>query len=224
MPIRLNLLAEAQAAEQLRRRDPVKRAIWIAALLVAVMLAWSSSLQFKVMLANSELNRVEGQMNAHTNEYQQVLANQNRTTDINDRLAKLRLLATARFLNASVLNALQQTLVDDVQLVRFKAEQTCLYTEGTKAHTNEDRIIPGTPAKSVEKVVITLEGSDSSRNPGDQVNKFQQTVASHPFFKTVLAPTNGIILKYISSPQFSPGTGKSSAQFTLECRYPDKTR
>jgi len=42
MPIRLNLLAEAQAAEEARRRDPVKRAIWIGALLVSVVLVWSS--------------------------------------------------------------------------------------------------------------------------------------------------------------------------------------
>ena len=33
MPIRLNLLAEAQAAEDLRRRDPVKRALWLARLM-----------------------------------------------------------------------------------------------------------------------------------------------------------------------------------------------
>lgn len=41
MPIRLNLLAEAQAMEEMRRRDPVKRAIWVGSLLVAVALAWA---------------------------------------------------------------------------------------------------------------------------------------------------------------------------------------
>ena len=37
MPIRINLLAESLAEEDLRRRDPVKRAIIIGALLVAVI-------------------------------------------------------------------------------------------------------------------------------------------------------------------------------------------
>ena len=37
---RINLLAEAQAAEELRRRDPVKRATWLGAFLVAAILAW----------------------------------------------------------------------------------------------------------------------------------------------------------------------------------------
>ena len=59
MPIRLNLLAEAQAAEEARRRDPVKRAILAAAFLVAIMLAWSSWLQGRAMLASNQLSREE---------------------------------------------------------------------------------------------------------------------------------------------------------------------
>jgi hypothetical protein len=53
MPIRLNLLAEAQAAEDFRRRDPVKRGIGLAALLVALMLVFSSFLQLRATLANT---------------------------------------------------------------------------------------------------------------------------------------------------------------------------
>ena len=41
MPIHINLLAEAQAAEELRRHDPVKRAIFIGISLVVVALMWS---------------------------------------------------------------------------------------------------------------------------------------------------------------------------------------
>jgi len=52
MPIRLNLLAEAQAIEEMRRHNPVKRAIWVGALLVCLMLVWSSSLQLKAMMAS----------------------------------------------------------------------------------------------------------------------------------------------------------------------------
>ena len=47
MPIRINLLAEQQAAEELRRRDPVKRAIWVAGFFVVVVVVWSGYLQFK---------------------------------------------------------------------------------------------------------------------------------------------------------------------------------
>ncbi|MGC3957234.1 MAG: hypothetical protein QM813_04480 [Verrucomicrobiota bacterium] len=51
MPIRLNLLAEAQAAEELRRNDPVKRALWVSVLLIALVLVWASSLQLKLIVA-----------------------------------------------------------------------------------------------------------------------------------------------------------------------------
>jgi len=39
MPIRINLLAESQALEEMRRRDPVKRAIWVGVLVVSLLLA-----------------------------------------------------------------------------------------------------------------------------------------------------------------------------------------
>ena len=224
MPIRLNLLAEAQAAEELRRRDPVKRAIWIASVLVGVMLAWSGWLQLKVMLAHGALDKVQAQINTHTNAYQQVLNNRAKISALSERLNKLRLLASSRFLNGSVLNALQHTVVDQIQLLRFRADQGYLYTEGTKGRTNEDRIIPGTPAKSLEKITLTLDGTDSSRNPGDQIAPFQQALASNAYFKQVLAPTNGITLKNFSPPGISPTTGKPCVTFTIECRYPEKMR
>ena len=49
MPLRINLLAEAQAAEELRRRNPVKRALWIGGFIVALILLWSSTLQVQLM-------------------------------------------------------------------------------------------------------------------------------------------------------------------------------
>src|SRR6266480_6875447 len=120
MPIRLNLLAEAQSAEDSRRRDPVKRAIWAGALLSSLMLVWSSSLQLKAMMASNEVGRIEGQMNARKNEFAQVLENQKKTEEIRQKLAALQVLTTNRFLQATLLNALQQATADDVQLIRVR--------------------------------------------------------------------------------------------------------
>ena len=75
MPIRLNLLAEAQAVEEQRRKDPVKRAIWAAVLLIAAVLAWASSLQLKAIVSNSALSAIVADMNACTNEYKLVVIN-----------------------------------------------------------------------------------------------------------------------------------------------------
>ncbi len=123
MPIRLNLLAEAQVAEEMRRRDPVKRALWVAALIIALVLVWSSVLQLRTTLANSDVTRVEAQMGARTNEFRQILDNQKKTADIDGRLRVLRQLAGQRFLQGNLLNALQQATVEDVQLIRLRGSE-----------------------------------------------------------------------------------------------------
>jgi hypothetical protein len=225
MPIHLNLLAEAQAAEEERRRDPVKRAAWVAALIVVLILVWSSSLQLKAILVHSDVSRLEGQIASHTNEYRGILEDQNRAVDIRSRLAALESLSTNRLLNGTLLNALQLTTVDDVQLLRLRVDQTYACVEGTKTRTNDSNvIIPGRPPTSTEKTVLTLEGADSSANPGDPLNKYKSALAANRDLKAVLVKTNGINLKNLTPPQISPLTGKRSVIFTLECRYPEKTR
>jgi hypothetical protein len=229
MPIRLNLLAEAQAIEEMRRRNPVKRAIWVAALLVAIMLAWSSLVQVAAMTANSKLGGTEAKMNALTNEYQAVMVNQKKTEEIKEKLTALHQLATNRFLQAILLNALQQTTVEDVQLARIRTEQTYALAEASKPRTNSiGTVLPGKPATVTERIVLTLEGTDSSANPGDQVNRFKEALASINYFRQTLGNTNGVNLKNMSQPQLLPAVGsaagKASVQFTLEARYPEKTR
>ncbi|HTL58754.1 MAG TPA: hypothetical protein VL361_23910 [Candidatus Limnocylindrales bacterium] len=223
MPIRINLLSEAQALEELRRRDPVKRATWGAVFLVCLLLAWWSSLWAKGVWARTELNRLESQLATRTNEYQQVLQNQQKLYDVAAKLEGLQQMATNRLLYGTLLNALQQTIVDDVQLLRLRAEQTYAYNDEIKPKTNaNDRIIPGKPASVTEKIVVVLEARDSGANPGDQVNKFKRAVNESPYFRAALGGTNEVRLASLSPPMFSDG--KPTIQFALECRYPEKTR
>ena len=225
MSIRLNLLAEAQAAAEMRRRDPVKRALWLAALFIALVLAWSSFLQLRITLANSDTTRVEAQMGARTNQFQQILENQRKTGEINGRLRLLRQLASNRFLNGNLLDALQLTTVDEIQLTRLRVEQLYGGSEGSKTRTNDDNVvIPGKPATATERITVSLEGVDSSSNPGDQVNRFKAVLGTNAYFKSMLLKTNAISLKNLSPPQVTPVTGKPCVMFTLECRYPEKTR
>src|SRR5437867_6175032 len=142
MPIRLNLLAEAQATEDMRRRDPAKRVIWAAGLLIASMLVWSSSLFLKDMLANKDLTSLQIQMNTRTNQYQRVLDSQKKAAEFKVKLGALHKLATDRFLNGTLLNALQQTTGEDVQLVHFKVEQIYVPVEETKPRTNASKTLP----------------------------------------------------------------------------------
>jgi len=223
MPIRINLLAESLALEDQRRRDPVKRAIWVGASLVVLALAASIVLQVQVMVRKGELNRVETQLAARTNEFQQILSNQRNLTEVSRKLGALSQMATNRLLCGTLLNALQQTTIDDVNLIRFRVDQSFALNDEVKPKTNSnDRVIPGRPASVTEKTALTLEARDSSANAGDLVNKYKQAIAEGPYFQGILGKTNDIRLTNLSPP--TGLDGKVYVQFMLECRYPEKTR
>ena len=225
MAIRLNLLAEAQAAEDLRRRDPVKRAIWIAALLLVLILAWSSSLQFQAILAGSEVSRMEAQVKSHTSAFQQVMDNQKKILDLQDKLARLRQLSTNRVLQGSVLNALQQCTVEDVRLLRFKVEQIYTLTDAVKTKTNSaGHTVPGKPATATEHLRLLLDGTDFSANPGDQVSRLVEALGANATFRLLLARTNGVTLQNLSPPQILPGIAKPGVVFALEGHCLEVTR
>jgi hypothetical protein len=225
MPIRLNLLAEAQALEELRRRDPVKRAIWGAACLVALALAWAASLQFQALIARMNLNRIEARLASHTNAFRLVLDNQKRLADANQKLNALRRFPANRFLQGSLLNALQQAALPDVQLTRFRSEQTYVLTDETRPGTDAEKgTAVGRVAAATEKILLSIEARDtSSPNPGDQVNQFKKAIMDCPYFQNALGKTNEPRLVSLAPPR-NTADGRSFVAFALECRFADRTR
>ncbi len=224
MPIRINLLAEAQALEDLRRRDPVKRALLIGGLLVCLVLLWSSSLQLKAMMAKADLAKIDAELSAKSNDTQVVVSNQRKLVEVSDKLGALTELATNRFLNGTALNALQQATVDDVQLTRFRAEQAYTLTEATKPRTNADRsVTPGKPATVNERILLILDARDGGLSPGDQIDKFRVALTNCSYFQAALGRTKQMRLNNISPPQIGPD-GKPFVLFTFECLYSEKTR
>jgi hypothetical protein len=224
MPIRLNLLAEAQELEDQRRRDPAKRALWGGALAVVFALVWSSSLQLRVIMVKGETNRVLAQMQTRSNEYNQAVLSLQKLTDARNKLASLQQLATNRFLQGTALNALQQAAMEEVELRRFKTDQTFVLIPESKAATNEsNRVIPGKRASVVERIVITLDARDVGVAPGDLVSHFKQSVAGSPYFQNLLTKSNEVRLTSLSPPAPSATGGRSSVNFTLECRAPERT-
>ena len=223
MPIRLNLLAEEQALEELRRRDPVKRAIWVGALAVVAMLVWSSSLWVKALVYKSDLSSLQKNQQLHADAYKRVQDNQKKVAEINGKLSALNQLATNRFLVANLLNALQQTTVEGVQLMRVRLDFNYAVTEEVKASRTEGKTVPAKPPTSTEKIVLTLEAKDSSAVPGDAIQKYQKNLASAPYFQNILAKADDVRLKDYGSAQTGPD-GKRFLLFTLECRFTEKTR
>src|SRR5262249_6186537 len=98
MPIRINLLAEMQALEELRRKDPVKRAVIVGVALVVLLLSYGVSLMVKKMSVKSEVTNIETQITSGSSKYKQVLDNQQSLVDGRSKLASMRQLTTNRFL------------------------------------------------------------------------------------------------------------------------------
>ena len=177
MPIHINLLAEAQAAEELRRHDPVKRAIFIGATLVVLSLVWSGIVKINTFLEQERYAGVQGAINAQTNAFQQVEVNLKKIAAIRLKLTALQKLQAARFLQGNLLDALQHATVEGVQLTHLHLDQSYVFNAGKPAQTNDSRVIPGKPATVKEKIIVRLEARDYSANPGDQVNTFKNAIA-----------------------------------------------
>jgi len=233
MPIRINLLAEQQTADELRRRDPVKRATWVGGLLVGVLAVWSGYLQVRLMAATNEANRYESEWKKLESAYNKVSANMEAAAEAERKWLALQTLATNRFLWANPLNALQFVMltVDEVQITALKTAQTYAVTEAVKPTTNVATgiVSRGKPGTSREKVTFSLEGKDTSKEAKDPakrstdgVFKLQEAINNYPYFKT-----NQVRAQLItrSPDQVDPSNpSKRLSTFTLGCEFPEVTR
>ena len=225
MPIRINLLAEAQAAEEERRKDPVKRGTYVAGFLVCLVVLWAASLQVKILGAKGEMKSLEAKWKSIEKDYQMTVESQRGSMDAESKLSSLQQMTTNRFLWGNVLNAFQQTLggIDGVQVVRFKGDQVYAMTEGTANRTNGTTVIPGKPGTATERISMNIEAMDIGAQPGKLVNEFKESIANVPFYKESLTRTNGVLLTSRSAPQVSPN-GQTFVMFSLKCSFPEKTR
>jgi hypothetical protein len=217
MPIRINLLAEAIAEDELRRKDPVKRAALVGAFLVALSLVWFSSVWLTYIMAKQNLNHLENLIQTHTNDYAVVQNNLKKIGDIQARMDALDKLSAARFLQGNLLNAIQQTYTPNIQLSRLRVDQT--YT----APPAPAKGAPAGQASVTEHISLLLDAKDFSANPGDQINHFKDALLKQDLLKASIDSTNGIRLAGPPSAVQTQADGKPFVMFTFECRFLDKT-
>lgn len=227
MPIRINLLAEAQAAEELRRKDPVKRAVLAGACIVLIVGVRISILQVNILAKNSQLTNLQSSLSSRTNQYYSILQDKQRLQEDKDKLKALNRLAANRFLQGTLLDAPMHATIDGIQLTHLRTEQVYdQMAEVKQIKTEQGKIITaGKPASTVARYRLILDAKDTSANPGnEQITKFKEILAQTPYFKSQQISTNNILLKNLSSPQQDTETGKAFVAFSLECQYPDNTR
>jgi hypothetical protein len=226
MPIRINLLAEAQAAEELRRKDPVKRAILAGSVIVVLVLSWGSKLQFQIISSKGELKGLEGKWTSIEQNYQDAVESKRKSIEVESKLSALQQLRTNRFLWGNALDAFQQTLsgVDDIQVVRLKTEQSYYQSEDLKVKTADGKQTGGKSTLATEKIGMVIDAVDSGAQPGNQVSRFKEAIANVPYFQSSLAKTNGVRLTSLSAPMAGPLGRNPYVMFTLQCYFPEKVR
>src|ERR1051325_7376842 len=220
MPISINLLAEAQAVEEMRRKDPVKRAIWIGGFVVFVVLLASATLQFKIMAARSEVSGLQAQWKAIEKRVQEVNNHRNNTRDLEHRLAAIDQFTTNRMLWGSTLNALQYIPMDGVQLGNLRTEQTFTLNEAPRARGGDSAASSGKGNSVTEKILVTLEGKDFKE--GEPVQKYKMALANHPYFESKLQKTREIQLTSLSAPQLEGS--RTFRTFGMQLFFEDKER
>lgn len=225
MPIRINFLAEEQLADELRRNDPVKRAILAAAVAVVLVFAYAAFLQIRLQRAGAELAARENDWRKLEKEFNQLTANLNQIKEIEGRLAALQQLAASRFLWANTLNALQQVMVNNVSVTGFRVDQSYKYTEATKSRVVGKTRIPASPATATEKIALALTAKDYGNPTEQNYSKFKEQLAALPYFKAQLPDPNSFRFKGFSQPTVDKDDlTRTFVGFTLECSFPEKVR
>jgi hypothetical protein len=220
--IRINLLAEEQAAEEARRRDPVKRAIWGASAALALMVLWSVTLQAKVARSNSTLQQTEAQWTILQKVDGMIRTNLVRTGEIERKMAALAKLSTNRFLWSGAVNALQFCLIDNIEVTELSPRQLCV-TNAAKINPDTKAII--TPAASTETISLTIRGIDYAPAGEGNHTKFMRTIGSQPYFGERLSKTNQFV--QVSRNPRSAGDSPEShkgAEFSFTCQFLPKVR
>jgi len=222
MPIRLNLLAEAHAEEELRRRDPVKRALWVGVFLAGGILLWAAYLQMQIMLAKNRISSQGAQLSELTQKFNAVTAKKKELIIIQEKFGSLERLQTNRFLWASALNALQQATIRDIQVTALHCEVSYKIVELPPKPGAKVTKVTRPETESAVRVGLQIDAKDFGANPGDQVGRFKHALSTNAFFRSFLGTSNEITLRSLSAPTVDGGSGKGVVMFSFDCKFPDK--
>lgn len=214
--ISLDLLAEERDAQALRRRDPVKLGYFIGALSIVLILIWGSYLKIRSTDADAAVDRKLASLKVLQKASLEVSAEAKRAGELERTLKTLQQWKTNRFEWAPAFDALKHTVVDDIQVVRIKTDQTVSYIPALKAVTNNNVVVAAKPAITTEKITVNIQAKDFADPPAAE--KFMESIKANPWFQKHLRKNEPIRLKDRLAPQVDPADPtKTFILFTVEC-------
>jgi hypothetical protein len=223
MPIRINLLAESQAAEESRRKDPVKRGLWVCGFLVSLVLIWILKLECDIWFDQKDLARINTRWTEIKANYSAVTNNILKTAEIDHKLAELDALSTNRFLWAPVLNALQKTVVNNVQVLQLRGEQS--YTKEDPHDIGSGASKRTIPGGITERITLYIEAKDSDAGQ-ENYTRFKETLCNSEFFVKSLGRRDGFVFDgTLSAPSADPSDpGHTFVTFAVASHFPEVRR
>ncbi len=220
MPIRINLLAEAQYLAEVRRRDPVKRAAYLGGFLGVLALGWWGWLLFAMHTDNQSLESQKASFTRVEKTSQAVADRQKRTAEIERNIHAVHRMVTNRVLWSGCLNALQEITQEPVQLTRIRVEQS--YNVQAAVLSRERG--KSKPASSTETIKLVVTARDYGAADANYI-KLKERVEAHPWFKQYLAKENAIAFKGFSNPTpDKDDPSKVFVSFTMECAFTEQFR
>jgi hypothetical protein len=217
--IKIDLLQDARDEEERRRRNPVKRAAWIAGFCVCVMLLWLLDLQLAINLSQMKSRSLEkrfGAVRARDAAAQIHLIN---SAEINRKLAALDKLTTNRFLWAPLLNALQKIMIDDIQVTRLTGDQKYTKEDPRTFGTGARKVV--VPGDIVERNSLYIEGRDKSPDEQSYL-KYKESLSSCDYFVNHLRSRDGFILEGVLKlpAPAKPDSSNQFITFVLSSHFP----
>ena len=223
--MRINLLAETLVQEEQRRKDPVKRAVWIGGFVVFLACLWAARVQTQLMSARSELARDSASFTWIEKKFSSVSEENRAVGDIDVKLGALARYSTNRFLWGSALNALQTSITDDVQFVRLRTSQSFRALDGEPPRKSGGKTIPGKPGAAFETLTISVDAKDYAPPADQNYNRLKTSMSTNTFFATFLKGTDGFKLTSVSQPVPDPADpARQFIAFTAEAVFPEFQR
>lgn len=214
MPIRINLLAESQHEAELRRRDPVKRAMMGAGVVVVAVIAYYVSLVTKQAVKSAAVKaNKEGlaAIQADANAAQEKLSG---VTELEKRIHQLNNLATNRVLWGTYLNEMQTLVMDDVPVRQISIVQGYGVNRPPPV-----RNIPQ-PATAVQSIVIRLRLRDYGTDAELKYIEFQSKLLSNPWLKERLREDTPIEIEQFGKRTTSfADPDRSFVELVLKCTF-----
>lgn len=214
----IDLLAEQKEADEMRSKDPMRRAYGLAASLLGIMIVWLGYVLFDSQQVGSRINKLNAEMAALQTRFSGADADAKKAAEAETMLRGLESLASNRMLWAPALNALQFAVVDNMQVIRIQIAQQYSQTKGTPAVTNQTTksVTRAIPDETTELTIMTIQAKSSAKPSAAE--SFMEALAESPWFKANLRSQSPIRLKENQAAQIDAADpNKMSILFTVEC-------